>query len=129
MVVVLVLIFMAMGVVVVVLVLTFMAMGVVVVVLMLTFMAMGVVVVVLMLIFMAMGMVVVVKVLVLLRSVDGDLHMGAADAAGDGGGRLQMNAGQAQAVHGGQEALLVLQQLVQGGHEHIPRRAHVTFNI
>ena len=78
---------------------------------------------------MLMAMLMMMKVLVLLLAVDGNLHVGAADAAGDGGSRLQMNAGQAQAVHGGQEALLVLQQFVQGGHEHIPRRAHVTFNI
>ena len=82
-----------------------------------------------MLVVMLMIVLVMMEVLVLLLAVDGNRHMGAADAAGDGGCRLQMNARQTQTVHGIQEALLVLQQFVQGGHEHISRRTHVAFNI
>ena len=72
---------------------------------------------------------IVMEVFVLLFSVDSDLHVGTADAAGNSGGGLHLHAGQAQAVHGAQEALLVLQQLVQGGHEHIARGPHITFKI
>ena len=71
----------------------------------------------------------VMEVFVLLLSMDGDLHVGATDAAGNSGGGLHLHAGQAQAVHGAQEALLVLQQLVQGGHKHIARGPHITFKI
>ena len=74
-------------------------------------------------------LVVVVIVLQFLLAVDSDPHMGARDTAGDPRRRLHMNAGQAQAVHGFEKALLVLQKLIQGGHEHVPRRPHVTLNV
>ena len=76
-----------------------------------------------------MLVVMVMEVFVLLLAVDGDPHVGAADAAGDGGGRLQMDAGQPQMIHGIQKTLLVLQQLIQGRHEHIPRRPHIALNV
>ena len=91
-------------------------------------MVMMLMVVIVVVVMMLMVMVVVV-VLQLFLAVDGDLHMGTRDAAGDTRLRLHMDAGQAQAVHGFEEALLVLQKLVQGGHEHIPRRPHMTLNI
>ena len=65
----------------------------------------------------------------LLLAVHGDGHVGARDAAGGGGLSLQMHPGQPQTVHGIQKALLVLQQLVQGGHEHIPGGPHIALNV
>ena len=112
-----------------------MRMVVVMVMVMFVAMIMIVVVVVFMVVIVVMLVVVMVlvrivmEVFVLLFSVDSDLHVGTADAAGNSGGGLHLHAGQAQAVHGAQEALLVLQQLVQGGHEHIARGPHITFKI
>ena len=65
----------------------------------------------------------------LLLAVHGDGHVGARDAAGGGGLSLQMYPGQPQTVHGIQKALLVLQQLVQGGHEHIPGGPHIALDV
>ena len=67
-------------------------------------------------------------VAVLLLAVDGDGHVGAPDTAGGGGLGLHGNAGE-QAVHGVQKPGLVLQQLVQGAHQHVAGGAHVAFQI
>ena len=70
--------------------------------------------------------VVPVVVLVLLMAVDGHLHPGARNAARLRGHRSNLHSGQAEAVHGLQKVppLFLAEQLVQGGHEHIPRRSH-----
>ena len=65
----------------------------------------------------------------LLLPVHGDRHVGARDAAGGGFLGLHPDAGEAQAVHGVQKALLVFQQLVQGGHEHIPGGPHIALDV
>ena len=67
--------------------------------------------------------------LMLLRAVHGHTHVRARNAAGGGRAGLQADAGQAQTVHGRDKTILVLQQFIQGGHEHIARRTHVAFNI
>ena len=102
---------------------------VVMVVVMVMMMLVVMVVVMVMMMLVVVIVVMIVMMLQFLLAVDGDLHMGAGNAAGGTLYRLQPDAWQTQAVHGVEEALLVLQQLVQGGHEHIPRRPHMTFNI
>ena len=42
---------------------------------------------------------------------------------------LQAHPGEPQAVHGIQKPLLVLQQFIQGGHEHVPGGPHIAFQI
>ena len=65
----------------------------------------------------------------LLLSVHSDGHVGAGDAAGGGFLGLHPDTWEAQAVHGVQKPLLVLQQLVQGGHEHVTGGPHIALNI
>ena len=65
----------------------------------------------------------------LLLAVDGHRHVGAHDAAGGGLPGLHPDAGELQAVHGAEEALLVLQQLVESGHEHVTGRPHIALQI
>ena len=65
----------------------------------------------------------------LLRSAHGHLHPGARDAAGPGGQGGEGHPGQAQGIHGADKGRLVGQQLVEGGHEHIARRAHIALKI
>ena len=67
----------------------------------------------------------------LFLSVHRHLHMGAPDAALGGLFRPHLHAGQAQAVHGAQKLrpLGLVQQLPQSRGEHIPRRAHIAFQI
>ena len=67
---------------------------------------------------------------VLLLAVDGDVHVGAGDAAGDSLAGLNFHAGE-QTVHGFQKAGLILRghQLVQRCHQHIAGGAHVAFQI
>ena len=72
--------------------------------------------------------VVVVVLVALLPAVDVDAHMGARHALPGGGLRLHAER-RVQAVHARQERLLVRQELVQGPHEHIPRRAHGALEI
>ena len=100
---------------------------------------MGVIVVVVMSMVMVVGLSVAVDVgvgrlrgngaLRLLLAVDRHRHVGAGDAAGGGSLGLHPDAGQAQGVHGVQKRLLVLQKLIQGGHQHIPGGAHIAFNV
>ena len=56
-------------------------------------------------------------------------HVGARDAAGGGPLGLQAHPGEPQAVHSVQEPLLVLQQFIQGGHEHVPGGPHIAFQV
>lgn len=65
----------------------------------------------------------------LLLAVHRHRHVGARDAAGGGRLGLQPHPGEPQAVHGIQEPLLVLQQFIQGGHEHIPGGPHIAFQV
>ena len=65
----------------------------------------------------------------LLLAVHRHRHVGARDAAGGGPLGLQAHPGEPQAVHGIQEPLLVLQQFIQGGHEHVPGGPHVAFQV
>ena len=65
----------------------------------------------------------------LLLAVDGHCHVGAHDAAGGGLPGLHPDTGEPQAVHGAEEALLVLQQLVESGHEHVTGRPHIALQI
>ena len=65
----------------------------------------------------------------LLLAVHRHRHVGARDAAGGGRLSLQMHPGEPEVVHGIQEPLLVLQQFVQGGHEHIPGGPHIAFQV
>ena len=57
------------------------------------------------------------------------LHMGARDPAGGAFLRLQPDAGKPEPVHRIQKSLFILQQLIEGRHEHIPRCSHLTFYI
>lgn len=128
--VVVVMVFMVMMMVMVMIVIMFMFMRMVV----FMFMRMVVLVVVLMLVLMMMRMNFLMAVAaghivaVLLLAVDGHVHVGAADAAGGGAPGRHRHTGD-QAVHGVQEAGLVLQQLIEGGHQHIAGGAHVAFQI
>ena len=83
----------------------------------------------LMMMVMRMVMVVIVAVCPLLDAVDGHMHVGARDARGDAPLGLQVHAGEGQVVHGVQEGLFVLQELIEGGEQHIPCRAHIAFQI
>ena len=56
-------------------------------------------------------------------------HVGARDAAGGGPLGLQPHPRESQAVHSVQETLLVLQQFIQGGHEHVPGGPHIAFQV
>ena len=67
--------------------------------------------------------------LCLLLAVHRHRHVVARDAAGGGRLGLQPHPGEPQAVHGIQEPLLVLQQFIQGGHEHIPGGPHIAFQV
>ena len=69
-------------------------------------------------------------VAVLLLTTDGDVHVGAGDAAGDGLPGVNFHAGK-QAVHGLQKIMLFgfSHQLVQRRHQHIAGGAHVAFQI
>ena len=42
---------------------------------------------------------------------------------------LHLDAGQAKGVHGVQKRLLVVQELIQGGHQHIPGSAHIALDV
>ena len=65
----------------------------------------------------------------LLLAVHRHRHVVARDAAGGGRLGLQPHPVEPQAVHGIQEPLLVLQQFIQGGHEHIPGGPHIAFQV
>ena len=65
----------------------------------------------------------------LLLAVHRHRYVGARDAAGGGPLGLQAHPGEPQAVHGIQKPLLVLQQFIQGGHEHVPGGPHIAFQI
>ena len=65
----------------------------------------------------------------LLLAVHRHRYVGARDAAGGGPLGLQMYPWEPQAVHGIQETLLVLQQFIQGGHEHVPGGPHIAFQV
>ena len=65
----------------------------------------------------------------LLLAVHRHRYVGARDAAGGGPLGLQAHPGEPQAVHGIQEPLLVLQQFIQGGHEHVPGGPHIAFQV
>ena len=69
-------------------------------------------------------------VAVFLLTVDGDVHVGAGDAAGDSLAGLNFHPGE-QAVHGLQKIMLFGfgHQLVQRRHQHIAGGAHVAFQI
>lgn len=67
--------------------------------------------------------------LCLLLAVHRHRHVGARDAAGGGPLGLQAHPGEPQAVHGIQKPLLVLQQFIQGGHEHVPGGPHIAFQV
>ncbi len=56
-------------------------------------------------------------------------HVGARDAAGGGPLGLQPHPRESQTVHSVQEPLLVLQQFIQGGHEHVPGGPHIAFQV
>ena len=75
--------------------------------------------------------VMVMVVLVLLVAVDRHPHMSARNAARLRGHRGNLHSGQAETVHHIQKGfpLVLAQQFVQGGHEHIPRRPHIAFQI
>ena len=79
--------------------------------------------------FMIMGVFMAVFVLQFLKAVDAHPHMSTCDTAGGTPFRLHPHPGQAQAVHGVQKTLLVLQQFIQSGQEHVPRRAHMAFDV
>ena len=64
----------------------------------------------------------------LLLPVHCHLHMGAGDAAGLGGLPLDLHPGNPETVHLFNERVRV-HQFRQGRHQHIPRRAHLTFQI
>ena len=66
---------------------------------------------------------------VLLLAMDGHGHVGARNAAGLGVCRAHRHAGQAQGVHLVHKGLLVVQKLVQGGHQHIAGCAHGAFDV
>jgi hypothetical protein len=90
----------------------------------------GVVMLVVMLMVMAV-MVTVALMDALLLAADCHPHMGAPDSARPDGIRNHRHPGQSQAVHGVQKGLfpLLAEQLVQGGHEHVPRRPHIALQI
>ena len=56
-------------------------------------------------------------------------HMCSGDPAGLSRLRLHMHARQSQTVHGLQKSLFIFQQFVQGSHQHIAGRPHVTFDV
>ena len=66
----------------------------------------------------------------LLLSVDPHLHAGARDPAAYRRHRLHRDAGQ-EAVHGLEKVcfLLLIQQLIEGGGQHIACCAHIAFQI
>ena len=66
---------------------------------------------------------------VLLIAMDGHGHVGARNAAGLGVCRAHRHAGQPQGVHLVHKGLLVVQKLVQGGHQHIAGCAHGAFDV
>ncbi len=94
---------------------------------------MGVGMVMIMQMFMMMVFVTVVMVMMmftaLLLSVDPDRNAGAADAASLGGQCFHDSSGNPGFVHLAEETLLIRQKLQQCGGQHIPRRAHGTFQI
>ena len=99
------------------------------VVVMMMLMTVVVVMVMLVLMVVVMVMVMIVTIGPLLDTVDGHMHMGARDARGDAPLGLQVHAGEGQVVHGVQEGLFVLQELIEGGEQHIAGRAHIAFQI
>lgn len=102
-----------------------MLMTVLVVVVMMMLMVMTVLV----LMVVVMVMVMIVTIGPLLDTVDGHMHVSARDARGDAPLGLQVHAGEGQVVHGVQEGLFVLQELIEGGEQHIAGRAHIAFQI
>ena len=88
-----------------------------------------VVVVVVMLMLVMVVVVVIMAGFRLLLPVHCHRHVGACDAAGGCGPGLQVHAGKSQTVHGIQKLLPVIQQFIEGGHEHISRCPHLTFYI
>ena len=61
-------------------------------------------------------------------AVDGDVHVGAADTAGHCGPGGHLHSGD-QVIHGVQESLFVLQQFIQGGHQHVACGTHIALQI
>ena len=88
-------------------------------------------VVMLVVVVMGMRMAVLVGrlVLPLLLAVDEDADLRPGDAGRLGSLGAHLDAGQPHRVHRAEEALLVVEQLIQRAHEHIARRAHGAFKI
>lgn len=126
---VLVVVVMAVVVVMVMVMLMLMLMVVVMLVLMVMVVVMMMLMTVLVLMVVVMVMVMIVTIGPLLDTVDGHMHVGARDARGDAPLGLQVHAGEGQVVHGVQEGLFVLQELIEGGEQHIAGRAHIAFQI
>jgi hypothetical protein len=84
---------------------------------------------------MGMGVLVPMVMLVpmgsLLLSVNRYLHMRAHDAAGFCRDGDKFHPRQTQSVHGMQKVcpLVLIQQFIQRGHEHVPRRPHAALQI
>ena len=88
-----------------------------------------VVVMVVMVVLFVVVVMVVLVVAVLLLAVHGHGDVGAGDAALHGALALKAHARDAQAVHAGDEVVGPVDQLRQRGHQHVPRRAHVAFDV
>ena len=67
--------------------------------------------------------------LLLFLSMHGHRHVDSGDPTGLPRLRLKLYPGQSQSIHRIQKAFLILQQLIQSGHEHISCRSHITLNI
>ena len=65
----------------------------------------------------------------LLFPADRHSHMRACDATGGRRLGLHCHAGQPQAVHGAEEARLIVQQFIERRHQHVPGRPHVALQI
>ena len=120
---------MVMVVVVIVLMVMVVVMMMLMTVLVVVVMMMLMVMTVLVLMVVVMIIVMIVTIGPLLDTVDGHMHVGARDARGDAPLGLQVHAGEGQVVHGVQEGLFVLQELIEGGEQHIAGRAHIAFQI
>lgn len=65
----------------------------------------------------------------LLFPADRHSHMRACDATGGRRLGLHCHTGQPQAVHGAEEARLIVQQFIERRHQHVPGRPHVALQI
>ena len=88
---------------------------------------MPVIVVMVMMVFVVMPVIVVVVRLLEAVHGDGDVRAGDAELLRRLPG--EAHAGQAQAVHAVDEGLGVGEQLAEGGHQHVARRAHGAFEV